>query len=461
MKDDLFVNDLSSASSYSAVPPPSSPSPSPESFEGIRELLLPAPPPSSHPSVDLSKLEVKPAEANSTLSVAARNLLVPVAQPSTTMAAEAPSQTEKDLFRAKSITLLTEHYAKSGEYPLAAIICSLKKSPIASRYDPKKNTIALRQKSSLFPGEETIIQANIDRKRRLPLRFTLKPSAKQSGFPTSGQHIGGWITSAQLLPPLSSLNEGKPLSPYRQLLGAQQQLAHQLLPAGYKNHSAKELLKRKRELFRTHWETLLSLHIQLLQRLLGTDEAWIEPLLMRMGHRYRGGSASWLSFTFDLLSEYGISRPQRALYAIQQKRDGSNLKLAWHHLFAKAMKLLEVYLHEGILCKEGWELLHQLSQRLSPSLERIALTYCGQPASWGSLERRLLLSTLWQQHSFCLELELHSDDSPEQLHSWWLHSFDRELAIFSQELPADIPPLSLFPAGLLLDPPATTSRTKS
>ncbi len=183
-----------------------------------------------------------------------------------------PKQTEVDLFRNKSITLLLDQI--DFAITLTDALELTQKSPIAynleeGAYLLSDNIMHLSQKMCPFPGIDIEISGALQRDTyhpllAIPLRqsFQLKSHIFQTGFPHPSQYVG-FALHEKLLPACILRPEMCPK--FAEFSQKMRQLAENLLPKGALFKKAKELLEHKRKLFandkklQAHLKTLLKM----------------------------------------------------------------------------------------------------------------------------------------------------------------------------------------------------------
>lgn len=170
-----------------------------------------------------------------------------------------PKEEELDLFRVKAMTLLQTE--KTFPYSLEESISLVQACPIEyslheGAYLLNGNAIELRMSLSNFPGIETKVKGAFLRDTFHPElvqpikeSFQISSFSFQSGFPHPLQYTGialheklipNFLLRPQMCPKLERLLETK------------RHLSQELIPNGLYHAKAKELLRRRKELFMSH-----------------------------------------------------------------------------------------------------------------------------------------------------------------------------------------------------------------
>lgn len=142
--------------------------------------------------------------------------------------------------------------------------------------EDKNQTICLKLVFQPLPGEIIDLEGNFKKYGNnfaSQHRFVLDPesvrvtaASKQEGFPLhSTQHTGGFLLPHQLIT-YPHLIEKTPT--LQALLKKKEEMAHDLLPEGKVNETAKKLMKYKKDAFEEHTHTYLSMHHALAQAII-------------------------------------------------------------------------------------------------------------------------------------------------------------------------------------------------
>lgn len=184
-------------------------------------------------------------------------------------------QEERDLFRAKAISLLSKNGSKVSD-----LLPALHNSPIFAQVNetviPESSTITLSQAISPLPGETLIVRGSFTRSKNarngcvpLPETFEITASSHQTGFPHHPSLYTGWAMPHVLIP--EHLLHPKRAKMVSELLKKKNEASLKLMPNGEWNTRAKDLLHKRRRLFNENRETFLELHRKLVKHLIGCE----------------------------------------------------------------------------------------------------------------------------------------------------------------------------------------------
>ncbi len=171
---------------------------------------------------------------------------------------------EADAFRVKAISLLKTNGIRFTT--IAEEFQTIRSTPIQATIDSSDlKRIMLTQVLKPFPGEIIAFKGIFQRDgaalhKSVPLRdsFEISTMSHQTGFPHPIQHTGFALADCMIPPCPLNLQKLKFFAPILQL---KQEIALQLLPNGSLNSQAKEILKKKREIFEENSKELLLLHL--------------------------------------------------------------------------------------------------------------------------------------------------------------------------------------------------------
>lgn len=176
------------------------------------------------------------------------------------------SKQETDIFRMKTISL-SDH----SDLPDSLRNCLRNmawNTPfhgiITSSSEEADSVISIVQTLIPFPGEVINVRGAFRRDKHSPVSsvpiqesFQLTTAVSQTGFPQPSQHTG-FALSHFLIP--ETLLHPELVPHLLQVLESKQAIALELLPKGNINEMAKQMLKRKKEIFETHLEKHLEGH---------------------------------------------------------------------------------------------------------------------------------------------------------------------------------------------------------
>lgn len=362
------------------------------------------------------------------------------------------NEIERDIFTMRAISLAKSSLPQDITKDLNQTIL---RTPILAQQTEEEgnaSVISMRQVLTPFPGEEITVQGRITRNSTSPVpivpdtaSFRVSTIASQTGFPHPSQYAGWALSNA--LTPLQILRiDLVPL--FHSLFNVKKHLAASLLPGGRLNAKAKELLKKKKEVFDENREELLPLHAELSEAILGKSTITFHEMVLNHPSPF-----DYLSQTHHFINKRFIEKPH------------SRLEKGWYeeHLpglldkerktrFIATQELMKEELLSS-LQEIGKKKLENLSGLEKATLEfaamqgkvlgeagiAINLQYFSEiigfrPPLLTDLEQ--LLQTSVFRQIFLFEKELQSDPTKDEILSNLLHYLKGEIALFKgAELP--------------------------
>lgn len=238
------------------------------------------------------------------------------------------SNNEADAFRVKAISLLKTNGIRFTT--IAEEFQAIRSTPIQATIDSSDlKRIMMTQVLKPFPGETIAFKGVFQRDgaalhKSVPLSdsFEISTKSHQTGFPHPIQHTGFALADCMIPPCPVNLQKLKYFTP---ILHLKQEIALKLLPNGLLNLKAKEILKKKREVFTENAQELLQLHLAFYKILFNAFPEETQPKsgLKIIDLFFKEASFDLISEASEMILQHYIVKPYRQL--IDEYIDQKNL----------------------------------------------------------------------------------------------------------------------------------------
>jgi len=228
------------------------------------------------------------------------------------------SNNEADAFRVKAISLLKTNGIRFTT--IAEEFQAIRSTPIQATIDSSDlKRIMMTQVLKPFPGEIIAFKGIFQRDgealhKSVPLTdsFEISTMSHQTGFPHPIQHTG--FALADCMVPCCPVNLQK-LKSFAPILQLKQEIALKLLPNGSLNSQAKEILKKKREIFEENSKELLQLHLAFYKTLFNAfpEENRSENGLEIIDQFFKDATFDQLSEASEIILQHFIVKPYQLL----------------------------------------------------------------------------------------------------------------------------------------------------
>lgn len=228
------------------------------------------------------------------------------------------SNNEADAFRVKAISLLKTNGIRFTT--IAEEFQTIRSTPIQATIDSSDlKRIMMTQVLKPFPGEIIAFKGIFQRDgealhKSVPLTdsFEISTMSHQTGFPHPIQHTG--FALADCMVPGCPVNLQK-LKSFAPILQLKQEIALKLLPNGSLNSQAKEILKKKREIFEENSKELLQLHLAFYKTLFNAfpEENRSENGLEIIDQFFKDATFDQLSEASEIILQHFIVKPYQLL----------------------------------------------------------------------------------------------------------------------------------------------------